>query len=217
MREEVVRPRVEEFDADGGVGDMLNDFHEARFGEEGGEEELEATANAYYDMLSSAQKPLHGHTKVSQLDDIGRVMALKAQFSMSRDCYDATLVVIGSLLPEGHILPKSMYELQKLLYALKVPYEQIHACLKGCVLFRKEHEKAKYCPKCQSSRYQEVESGDGQKRQLEILVKILRYLPFISRIQRLYMSEETMKQMTWHKNCTRYNPEKMVHPSDGEV
>jgi len=110
MREEVVRARVEDFDADAGVGDWLNDFHEAHVGEEGGEEEPEATAKAYYDMLSSAQKPLHGHTKVSQLDAIGRVMALKAQFSMSRDCYDATLAAIGSLLPEAHIMPKSMYE-----------------------------------------------------------------------------------------------------------
>ena len=31
------------------------------------------------------------------------------------------------------------------------------------------------------------------------------------------MTEETVKQMTWHKNGTRYSPEKMVHPSDGEA
>ena len=29
MREEVVRPRVEDYDADAGVADMLNDYHEA--------------------------------------------------------------------------------------------------------------------------------------------------------------------------------------------
>jgi hypothetical protein len=61
-------------------------------------------------MLSVAQKPLHDRTKVSQLDGIGRVMALKSQFSMSLDAFDAMLTVIGSLLSEGHILPKSMYE-----------------------------------------------------------------------------------------------------------
>jgi hypothetical protein len=42
------------------------------------EEEPEETAKAYYDMLSSAHRPLHGYTKVSQLDAIGRVMALKS-------------------------------------------------------------------------------------------------------------------------------------------
>ena len=61
-------------------------------------------------------------------------------------------------------MPKSMYEAQKLLRALKTPYEQIHACPKGCVLFRKEYVEAKYCPKCKSSRFLEVDSGDGQKR-----------------------------------------------------
>ena len=88
---------------------------------------------------------------------------------------------------------------------------------KGCVLFRKEHEHAKFCPKCKSSRYLEVDSDGGQKRQLTIPVKILRYLLFLPRIQQLYMTEESTKQMTWHKNGKRYNPDKMVHPSDGEA
>jgi hypothetical protein len=78
MREEVVRPRVEDYDGDAGVGDMLNDFHEAQFAEGRMEEEMEAIAKVFYDMMSSAQKPLHGQTMVSQLDAIGRVMAFKS-------------------------------------------------------------------------------------------------------------------------------------------
>jgi hypothetical protein len=58
-------------------------------------------------------------------------MALKSQFNMSQDAFDVMLTVFGSMLPEGHILPKSMYKAQKVLRALKMPYEQIHACLKG--------------------------------------------------------------------------------------
>jgi hypothetical protein len=67
------------------------------------------------------------------------------------------------------------------------------------VLFKKEYAEAKYCPKCKSSRFMEVESGDGHKRQLNIPVTILRHLLFIPRIQRLYMTEESTKQMIWHK------------------
>jgi hypothetical protein len=52
-------------------------------------------------------------------------------------------------------------------------YEQIHACPKGCVLFRKEYAEANYCPKCKSSKFMEVGSGDGQKRQLDIPLTIL--------------------------------------------
>ena len=31
------------------------------------------------------------------------------------------------------------------------------------------------------------------------------------------MTEESVKQMTWHKNSKRYNPDRMVHASDGEA
>ena len=159
---------------------MLDNFHETHFEGEC-REEPEPTAKAYYNMLAAAQEPLHGHTKVSQLDVIALLMAMKSQFTLSRDAFDVML--IGTLLQKGHILPKNLYEAKKLLPALKMPYEMIHACPNGCILFRKEHAEAKYCPDCSSSRYMEVDSGDGQKRQLTTPVKILRYLPPILRIQ----------------------------------
>ena len=65
VREEVVRPRVEDYNADAGVAAWLDDFHEAHFADgrrQQEEEEPEASAKAYYDMLSAAGKPLHGHT-----------------------------------------------------------------------------------------------------------------------------------------------------------
>ena len=195
-RDEVIRQRIDDYDAEAGCGDMLDDFHQAHF--EGGpshdtEDPPEGTAKAYYEMLSSAQKSLHEHTDVSQLDAIGRIMALKTKFGISRDGFDEMLTVFGSLLPKGHNLPPNMYEAQKMLNALKMPYETIDACTNGCVLFRKEHAHAKYCPKCNASRFLEVDSGDGNKRQLSVPVKILRYLPFLERLQRLYMTEESAK------------------------
>ena len=132
-----------------------------------------------------------------------QLMAVKSQFSLSRDAFDVMLTIFGSLLLEGHILPKSMYEAQKILCALKMPYEQIHTCPKGCILFRKEHVGAKYYAKCGSTRVLEVlevDFGDDHKRQLTIPVKILWYVLFIQMIQRVYMIEESTKQMTWHKN-----------------
>jgi hypothetical protein len=82
---------------------------------------------------------------------------------MSQDNFDGMLAVVGSLLPEGHILLKNLYESQKLFCALKMPYEHIYACPNDCVLFRKDHEKVTHCPKCKSSRYLEVDTNDGKK------------------------------------------------------
>ena len=80
-------------------------------------------------MLEAAQKPLHGQTKVSQLDGIGRLMALKSQFGLSRDAFDSMLIVFGSMLPENHILPKTIYLATKILSVLKMPYEQTDEAL----------------------------------------------------------------------------------------
>ena len=46
MRDEVVRQRIKDHDADARVGDMLNDYHEAHFDEGHVEKEPEATAKA---------------------------------------------------------------------------------------------------------------------------------------------------------------------------
>ena len=46
-----MRQHIKEYDDDAGVGDMLNEYHEAHFDEGRREEELEPTIKAYYDML----------------------------------------------------------------------------------------------------------------------------------------------------------------------
>jgi hypothetical protein len=58
-REEVLRQRVEDYDADAGVADMLNDYHEAQYVGGCTDDEPEPTAKAFYDMFDAAQKPLH--------------------------------------------------------------------------------------------------------------------------------------------------------------
>jgi len=146
IREEVVRSLLEECDADAGMADMMADYHEGRFAEGVEvEDDPEETAKAFYTMLESAQKPLHEKTMVTQLDAISRLIALKSQLGISRDGFDLVLTVVGTLLPKDHILPKNTYESQRLLRALKMPYEGIQACPKGCVLFRGDHEKATHC------------------------------------------------------------------------
>jgi hypothetical protein len=74
IREEVVRSRLEAFDDDAGVADMLDDTHQAQFAEGRDKVEMEAAADAFYKMLDSAQRPLYEHTNVSQLDAIGRAV-----------------------------------------------------------------------------------------------------------------------------------------------
>jgi hypothetical protein len=109
MREEVVRQRVEAYDAEAEVADMLDDAHQGQFAEG---REMEESAAAFYAMLDSAQKPLHARTTVSQLDAIGRLLGLKSKLNMSQDSFNKMLAVVATLLSSGHILPNSMYKLR---------------------------------------------------------------------------------------------------------
>jgi hypothetical protein len=77
-REGVVRQRIMDYDADTGVADMLNDYHKAQVTEGLMEDEPEVITKVFYDMFDTTQKPLHDKTKVSQLNAIGRIMALKS-------------------------------------------------------------------------------------------------------------------------------------------
>ena len=155
--------------------------------------------------------------EVIQIDAVARLLAFKCDVNLPRYRFDDLLAIVGSILPQGHLLTKTFYESTKILRALKMSYEQIDACPKGCMLFRKEHLETNYCIHCKSSRYFEVDAGDGQKKQTRVAQKILRYLPIIPRLQRLFMTEESAQQMRWAVEGIRYRPDKMVHPSDGEA
>jgi hypothetical protein len=62
----------------------------------------------------------------------------------------------------------------------------------------------------------EVDVSDGKKEQSKIPEMVVQYLPLTPRLQRMFMTEELAKQMTWHKDGKRYS-DKMVHPADPVV
>ena len=119
-------------------------------------EEPEENAKAFLDILASSKKPLYEGAKLSQLDAISQLMAVKAEYGCTRGCFEAFLGVWANSLPEGHELPKSMYATKKIMKALSMDYEKIHVCPKNCLLFRHEYANDNYCRKCGSSRYIEV-------------------------------------------------------------
>ena len=88
-RAEVVRRHTDEHGT--GTTDMVQDFDDAR----DMDEEMEESAKAFTEMLESSKRPLHEHIELCQLDAISQIMALKAQFNLGRECYDAMMIVFG--------------------------------------------------------------------------------------------------------------------------
>ena len=117
-RAEVVRRRTDEHGT--GIDDMVQDFDDAW----DSDDEMEESAKAFNEMLESSKRPLHEHTKLCQLAAISQVMALKAQFNLGRECYDTMMTLFGRFLPKGHVMPANMYQSDKILRVLKMPYER---------------------------------------------------------------------------------------------
>ncbi|GKB60648.1 putative reverse transcriptase domain-containing protein [Tanacetum coccineum] len=92
-------------------------------------------------------------------------------------------------------------------------YESIHACVNDCFLFRGDNNKdVHFCPVCKTSRWKDSNTP-GKK----VPKKVLRYFSIIPRLQRLYKSSHTAKEMTWHATGKCTEPGKMQHPVDGRA
>jgi hypothetical protein len=64
-----------------------------------------------------------------------------------------------------------------------------------------------------------VVNEDGASVTTKVAVKQLCYMPITLRLKRLYLSEETAKQMRWHKEgkCDTEDLNIMLHPANTEA
>jgi hypothetical protein len=98
-------------------------------------------------------------------------------------------------------------------------YEKIDVCEKNYMLFWKEHKDDTECMYCGRSRYAKVRNEDGVSVTTKVVTKQLRYIPITPKLKRLFLSEETVKQMRWHHEGKRESedPDIMSHPADSEA
>jgi hypothetical protein len=69
--------------------------------------------------------------------------------------YELLQYVSKDLLHEGNKQPRSHDATAKTIQKLGINYNNIHACLDGCVLYEGDHTKLNVCPKCSKSHWME--------------------------------------------------------------
>jgi hypothetical protein len=122
-------------------------------------------------------------------------------------------ILHAHLLPEQNSLPKNYHAAKSLTRQLGLSYNSIHACDKGCILYRGEHAEAISCPKCEQPKYKD------QTRKL-FPVKVLRHFPIIPRFQRMFRSLAISKLMIWHSENASHGDggDNLVrHPCDSKA
>ncbi|XXG79591.1 hypothetical protein AAC387_Pa09g0627 [Persea americana] len=101
-------------------------------------------------MLEASQHGLYLGCKDSEilLAFVIRMLHVKVQYRWSNKSFDKVLEIFRGTLPEGNVLPASVYEAKKLLCDLCLGYEHIDSYKNDCILFWKGNAHLEKCPKC---------------------------------------------------------------------
>jgi len=193
---------------DVGIEDMVEDAFE----------EFTGDPDRFLDLLSEAEAPLYsGCSKFTKLSGLVSLWNLKGRNGWSDTSFNDLLVLLHDMLPENNLIPETVYKAKTTLKALGMEYEKIHACPNDCILYRKEYADASICPTCKASRWQK--SKDKSDR-VNVPMKVMWYFPPIPRFKRMFKSERTATDLTWH-HSKRTRDGYLRHPADspawGEV
>jgi hypothetical protein len=147
------------------------------------EDPMTPKVEEFFRLLKASEELLHGHTKVTVLAFVTRLMALKSRFFFSNNCYNELLKLFGDVIPNPNKLPKDMYHFKKLVKGLGTDYEKTDVCRNRCMQFWKEHKDGKQCSKCGKPRYVEDVNDDGETMTTEVAHKQVRYMPITPQLK----------------------------------
>ena len=155
----------------------------------------------------AATLPLYKGSKLSMLCATLLIVNCCKTHGVSNTFINELLMLLSmSILPVGNCLPKTEYEASKILRKLGLAYNMIHACPKGCCLFKGDLEDVEKCPVCGHDRYRMC----GRSR---VPTLILRHFPLIPQLQRMFSSKELSKLNVWH-HFHKSRDGKMRHTAD---
>lgn len=83
------------------------------------------------------------------------------------------------------------YEALKLIKAIGLNCDSIHACTNNCILFGDMLEGSQVCPKCNSNKFMDGSRG--------VSWKVLHHFPLISRLLQMYRCKTLANLLIWNK------------------
>ncbi|XP_021713462.1 uncharacterized protein LOC110681616 [Chenopodium quinoa] len=174
------------------------------------EEEPNAQAKHFLDLLKASERPLYEGSSLSVLQMAARITSLKCEYNLPHRCVDGFASLVNEAIPNNNNMANTFYEVKNIVKGLELPHEKIHACLKGCMLFWKDDVQLSTCRVCGSDRYKKTSKGSL------VPLNVLIYFPITPRLQRLYATKNISEEMTWHSKNPRVQGT-MAHPSDSEA
>jgi len=160
------------------------------------EESPNVETQRFYDMLNNANELIYEGATESRLSIAIRLLAARTNWHVTKKCLDYFIQMLIDVVPKHNCIPKNYFEAKKIVSSLGLKAEKIDCCEDGCMLYYKADDQLAECKFCHCSRYLPHKGGTG--RHESVPVKRMFYWSLIPRLQRLYASMETVKQMRWH-------------------
>ena len=113
------------------------------------------------------------------------------------------------ILPSNK-LPRTYRDLKNIMNYVGMDYQAIDACPNDHILYYNQYEFATECPICHSSRYRTDQVTKKVSR------KVLRYIPIIPRLQRLFRCKNIAQFMDYHAR-NRSGDDILRMPADGSA
>ncbi|KAL3688124.1 hypothetical protein R1sor_014433 [Riccia sorocarpa] len=158
-----------------------------------------AAAREQQTAYEFSRTPIYPGAKCSRLSYTLLILNLQARFGCSNECISGIFKLLAEkVLPEGSDVPNCRPEAKKVLTAVGMDYEMIHACENDCILYRNEYNDSTSCPKCQTSRYRTDTQGKTIPRKVKSFTSLSKF-PIIPRLRHMFRCRPLADMMTWHK------------------
>lgn len=141
-------------------------------------------------MIEAAKEPLYLGSKETVLGATIEFLSIKSNTNMSQATYNHVVSTHKRMFPKPNKAVSNFYEAKKLVRQLGLSYEKIDARKNDCMFFYKKDVSKRKCSVCGHSRYKPRRKG-STKHKTNVPFKQLRYMPLISRLQRLYIGKST--------------------------
>ena len=159
-----------------------------------------AEVHGYGSMSSDAKTPLYpGSTNFTRLSAMLRSMNLKAINKWTDKSFTKLLQLLKDVLPEGNSLPNHNYEAKNILFPIVWSIKRyMHVLI---IAYMKDFELLKSCLRCGLSPFKLKQKDDDTIEEIEKHgppMKVMCYLPIISRMKRLFENPNDAKNLRWH-------------------
>jgi hypothetical protein len=176
----------------------------------------------YKKMIKDSNKPFYHGCAVQymRLFAMVKLFQLKASNGLSDCSFKDLLTLLKDMLPQGNVVPETVYEAKQIICLLGLEVEKFHVCKNDCILYRgPEYEDLEKCTICRLDQFNRRKDGSddencNRNRRKGGPKNVFWYFSIIPRLKRWFVNKKESELLRWHKEKHKQDVGMIRHPAD---